>query len=452
MKKGKIIKALLKIVIFVVIFSVLFTSTLSVLFVGVDRMSYNSVQSFYEEPENSVDAVYIGSSNVLAFWNPLLAWQEYGIKIPTLACNSGPVSSLEFLLKEAQKTQPNAVFVMNINTLGEKEVMTLPRFHKVFSYSPLSLNKIQSIERMGDFYDLTVEDKMELYCPMIRFHSRWDTITNKDFDFKTNGYKGAIASPNYLKTYKNVSKGYGYCEDYADLSDMLDRSVTSLLDYCDTQDFEVLFVTVPQSKDSDNLSKYNSINKMITDRGYKTLDLMYKTDELNIDPKKDFYNSDHTNIHGSAKFTHYMADYFIENYGFENKRSKKSNDSWETGLKDYRKKIDTSIMDFEMKPGYTPSILNEPENLTATVENDTTIKLSWYQVEGADGYAVYEKAGKKGIWAKIAETEALDYIDKDFFGFEEKYFYRIVPFKTVDGNKSYGDFSYEAVEAIINLP
>lgn len=451
MKKGRIFKNLLKVVIFIVIFSVLFTSALSVLFVGVDRMSYNSVQGFYDEPEDSVDAVYIGSSNVLAFWNPLLAWQEYGIKVQTLACNSGPVSSLEFLLKEAQKTQPNAVFIMNINTLGEKEVMTLPRFHKIFSYSPLSLNKIQSIERMGDFYDLTTEDKMELYCPMIRFHSRWDSISDKDFDSTTNGYKGSIASPNYLGTYKDVSKKYGYCEDYANLSDMLDRSVTSLLDYCDTQDFEVLFVTVPQSKDSDNLSKYNSINKMISDRGYTVLDLMYKTDELNIFPEKDYYNSDHTNIHGSAKFTHYMADYFIENYGFEDKRSANNDDSWETSLEEYLPVINTSIMDFEMKDGYSPSILDEPANLTAVVNNDTDVVLSWNRVEDADGYAIYKKAGKNGIWAKIAETDKLTFTDTEFLDFEKKYTYRVVPFKNVDETKAYGDFSYEGVEAKIKL-
>lgn len=120
MKKKIVFKSLFKVVIFTVVLVMLVTSATGVLAVSMCPRTYNAVTGFYEEEENSADAVYIGSSNVLAYWNPMLAWEEYGIAVPNFACNAMPISCLEYFLKEAHKTQPDAVYIMNINTLGEK--------------------------------------------------------------------------------------------------------------------------------------------------------------------------------------------------------------------------------------------------------------------------------------------------------------------------------------------
>lgn len=438
MNKMKILKNLFKVVVFAVIFAVLLSGVTSLLACGMDRMSYNSVQGFQEEPEDTLDAVYIGSSNVLAFWNPMMAWEEYGIAVSTLATNSQPLTSAEFMIEEARKTQPNAKYIININTLGE--ITSVPRMHKVFSYLPFSMNKYNNVNRISDLYGFTDEEKMEFYFPIIGFHSRWNELVPADFKGKSNGFNGAIASPNYLGVSVDVSKGYTITENSTPLTETVETGLISLLDYCDKEKLEVLFITVPQSKDEENAGRYNTVNGMIKDRGYTVLDLMDKTEELGIFTDKDYYNRDHTNIHGSLKYTYYLAEYLIENHGFEDKRGNEAYSSWDEGLADYLKVIDSAVLDFQTNADYDPTSLDEPQALTADADKEQ-ITVSWQAVEGADGYEIYEKSGANGKWKVIGETSELVFEDTEFAS-KGKYFYRVVPFAEKDGKKAYGNFSY----------
>ena len=441
MKKKNIFKNLLKVVVFVLIFAILYTTAIPVLSSGSDRMSYNSVKGFYEEQKESLDAVYIGSSNVLAFWNPLFAWKEYGLAISSFATNSQPLAGAEYLIKEARKTQPDALMVVNINTLGEDT--TIPRLHKVFSFAPFSINKFESVNRICDWYGFDNEAKQEFYFPIIRFHSRWNSLVPEDFAIKSNGFKGTLVYGKYFRDSVDVSKKYKISDELTPLPDLHKNSITSLLDYCDAENVEILFVTVPQAKDVNTIGKYNAINKMIEDRGYPVLNLMEKTDEIGISIEKDYYNEDHINIHGSLKYTYYMSEYFIDNYGFKDKRGEEAYKSWDEGLNNYMLKADSSIMDFQMNSAYDYDSLSEPEELTA-VAQPGEILLSWNKVEGAEGYAIYGRRGTGGEWKKVTETskEELSIKNSDEGAV---YFYRVVPFKDSKGKKAYGDFSYSGV-------
>ena len=95
-------------------------------------------------------------------------------------------------------------------------------------------------------------------------------------------------------------------------------------------------MTVPRAeKDEERLSQINQLNAMIEERGYDTLYLMDQTDEMGIDITTDFYNRNHTNVHGSIKYTQYLSEYLIENYGFEDKRFDEAYKSWDKGYKKY---------------------------------------------------------------------------------------------------------------------
>ena len=99
------------------------------------------MSGIYEEPENSLDAVYIGSSNCYAFWNPNIAWEEYGIAVYPYCCSTQPLLATEYLIKEARKTQPNAVYIVNINTLGDAVSDVV--IHRLLDFMPLSKNKLE---------------------------------------------------------------------------------------------------------------------------------------------------------------------------------------------------------------------------------------------------------------------------------------------------------------------
>jgi len=334
MKKSYIIKA----VLFTLIFILLFAYISKVVTYPSDYRNYQWIGGFYEEEEESLDAVYIGSSNCYAFWDSMTAWDEYGIAVFPYSCNAMSFLATEYLIKETRKTQPDALFVVNINTISETTV-TIEKVHHLLDYMPMSLNKLELIDALAEAGDFTTEEKMECIVPMLRYHGRWSDLSKRDFKYKVNGMKGSSVYSTFLNSYVDITDRYVLTDETADIPEMYEKALTSLLDYCDEEKVKVLFVTVPRAeKDEERLSQINQLNAMIEERGYDTLYLMDQTDEMGIDITTDFYNRNHTNVHGSIKYTQYLSEYLIENYGFEDKRFDEAYKSWDKGYKKYSKK------------------------------------------------------------------------------------------------------------------
>lgn len=445
------IKIGIKITSFLIIFLMLLNFCMSVFTVNVCNRTYNSVKDFYKEKKNSVDAVYIGSSNALAYWNAMLAWEEYGIVVPNFACNGMPVPCMQYFLEEAHRAQPDAVYVMNLNTLGNENIPNEYKHQRIFMYAPFSINKVEGIFRFNDFFDVGKSNLAEYFAPVIRFHSNWNNVTEKDFQLESNGFRGSDVEDYYLLNRKDYTKKYKMHDEFTELDNDLENSVHNLLDYCDEEKLKVLFVTVPQARTKNLVGKYNSVNKIISDRGYDTLNLLNDEKihkEMNFDVSKDFYNNNHTNVYGSRKVTYYISEYLIEKYGFENKRDNENYSDWNDSLDEYMKIAYTALPEFATDRNYDPSVLSYPSGLKVA-ETDEGISVNWNEVEGADGYTVYERLGVNEQWKKIGETEKCSLTDKEYKS-KTEYYYRVAPFRNDKNKKVYGDFSYKGVNLIMS--
>lgn len=461
MKKNYIIKS----VLFALIFILLFAYVSKVVTYPSDYRNYQWIGGFYEEEEESLDAVYIGSSNCYAFWNSMTAWDEYGIAVYPYSCNAMSFIATEYLIKETRKTQPDALFVVNVNTISETTV-TIEKVHHLLDYMPFSLNKLELIDALADAGDFTTEERMECIVPMLRYHSRWSDLSEKDFNYEVNGMKGSSAYSTFLKTYVDITDRYVLTDETADVPETYAEALDSLLDYCDEEKVNVLFVTVPRAeKDEERLKQINKINELIEERGYDTLYLIDETEAIGLDITTDFYNRNHTNVHGSIKYTQYLSEYLIENYGFENKKGNEAYSSWDKGYEKYSKKIMPYVLDIELDSAHRDYTLSQPADLQAEVKTAEVpaeeVQVSWKAVENADGYAVYRKEGTKGVWQQLAVTDKTNYVDimtadenmesgeTDVEDTQTKsqttYTYTVVPYCEESGEKYYGNFAYLGV-------
>ncbi len=441
----KILKVSIKVIAFLLVFIALFSSVTNIL-VSNGYMDYQGIRGFYDERKNSLDAVYIGSSNCLAYWNPIFAWEEYGISVYSYACNTQPFFAVEYLIKEARKTQPDAVFVVNINTLNDSNV-SFQQMHKLLDAMPFSLNKLALTKRLADIGEYSFEDRLEFYFPVIRYHSRWKELEIEDFELKVNGMKGAITYSPYLSRIEDLRDSYIYNENTTDLTEDIITAAESLLDYCDKENVEVVFVTVPQTREKANdIKKYNALNELIESRGYPTLCLIDQPDTVNLNLETDFYNNHHTNIHGSVKFTHYVSEYLVENYGFENKRGMEEYSDWEEGYEKYAPKVAPHVLDFEWTQNRNYDLYRPATFLVNGVEDG--VEITWSKVVGADGYTLYKKEEYKGEWKRVISTEGGEYLDTDV----EKgktYYYTVAPYSLEDGEEFYGYYKYNGKKIII---
>ena len=192
------------------------------------------------------------------------------------------------------------------------------------------------IHYMSELGGYTLGERMEFYFPIIRFHDRWNDLYTFDFKKTDEKYKGSSNYNNFISNAVDCSGALYDFEERIPVSQQLEDGIHDLLDYCEEENVKVLFVLTPQSvKDATKRGQQNTLKDIVVERGFDMLDMNELVDEIGLNDRIDFYNREHTNLHGSIKVTDYLSRYLIENYGFEDKRGDENYADWEKDTKDY---------------------------------------------------------------------------------------------------------------------
>lgn len=300
----------------------------------------------FEEPENSLDAVFLGSSTTYAYWNPAVAWKEKGIAVYSMTNASQPVEISHYLIDDMRKKQPDALYIINITRMLEVEKYYNAKVHRYVSTYPLTVNKYKALDYMLDITDVPLNERWEYYFPIIRFHTRWKELKKFDVTFTSDNYKSASKYSSYLKKSRVRQPVVYDFGNYEEITETMKNSLQTIMDYCKTEQVRVLFVMMPQplQREQSN-NRQNTVAKILEENGFDVLDLRKKVSEVGLDYSKHYYDERHTNIHGSLLVTDYISDYLIENYGFEDKRGREEYASWDKECKAYYKIISKHLWD-----------------------------------------------------------------------------------------------------------
>lgn len=235
-----IIKPFLFIAVFLM---VLFPVTKIVTSPG-NYLVYQWIRGFYEEEKDSLDAVYIGSSEVYAFWQAALGWDFYGISVWPYATSSQPLQAVRYIIEDARKTQPDALYIIDIPS-NDLSTCSLNQIHWLTDYMPWSLTKLKLIHSLCKMEGYTLMDSLEFYLPLYRYHARWDELVQQDFSYELDGTKGGSQYNNFLKTSKDVSGSYRKMDLSGELSDETETYFNGLFDYIDQEHIKVLLSPTP---------------------------------------------------------------------------------------------------------------------------------------------------------------------------------------------------------------
>ncbi|MBR3969326.1 MAG: hypothetical protein IKJ93_07035 [Clostridia bacterium] len=438
---------------------VLLISMISPLFTVSDKRFYRNVRGLYEEKPKSLDAVYVGSSNVFASWQAPAAFEEYGIACYGMSIGSLPALSIKYLVEECRKTQPDALYIINLNNFKPSGMeVTESDIHSVTNFLPMSGTKIKLINALSEKLGYTGLDKAEFFLPIIRFHSGWNEFTPNTYDYELDGLKGAASYSLFLKKRTDILKDFQYTSQRSPILESQEEALRDLISYFQNENAKVLFVFAPQAITNEiHIEQINTMKDFVNEQGLPVVDFMEDIDSLNLDIGYDFYDKFHFNVHGSLKFTHALGAYLKENYGFTDKRGNPDYASWDEAAKTYTDILKPYTLDFERDNSLRDKNVDKP-TLSGCEANGQSIKLNWTKTSKATGYAVYRqytdpKTKKLLPWEFVAETDGdtLTYTDNELQR-NVKYKYTVVPFYTKDGQKVYGDFDFEGISATTTLP
>lgn len=352
----------LRALIFLIIAALLFVYLNQVFSIGNTDASKEIITSFYEEEDNTIDVVYMGTSATNRYFNPPLAYEEEGIAVYNMAIMGMPMFFVPTLIDEVEKTQDPQLYIIELrNVLKSKDEVTDAHIRRVTDSMKFSPNRFKAVDIALDYTEGAEgeisnidEEKLSYYIPIVKYHSRLTAgeITAGDV-FLADGQsavKGYVLSQ--LTVTQKSQKASVYSDERAALAPEMEGALVDVLDICDqlrADGKEVMFVLSPYVVKDGQMAKFNTAMDMVEERGYTVLNCNDEDvlADMDIDWETDFYNSKHVNYMGAEKYTMYLTDYITENYDLPDRRGDDAYASWGEAYDKYKDYVKDGIQYYE---------------------------------------------------------------------------------------------------------
>lgn len=307
---------------------------------------------FYDEPENTWDCVFVGTSCVDREWAAPLAWNDYGMTVYPMNTSVQPIALTTNLLTEVRKKQDVKLAVVDIRGIQKSKMNPIEkRIRRITDNMKYSSNRTETVEKAIDFYKefysqedvedgakmLDQLDESSLYFPFLKYHSRWKTgLTRNDFLKKESEMKGVY---NYKKRPFKVEKvePTKVIDGVGELDEMQKGILDEIFEYGQSTNLPMLFISSPVQVSKNDQLELNAALQYLEDKGADVINFNTeeKYEELDLDFSQDLFNESHLNSRGAVKFTKVFSQYLHDTYQFEDKRGQQEYQEWDEAYEKY---------------------------------------------------------------------------------------------------------------------
>lgn len=387
----------IKIAIFLVI-NVLMLNLLSEIF--IDKNLTSSVRyevkhlgfnHFYEEREDSLDVVFLGSSHVYSGISPMEMWNLHGISGYDCTSSSQDAIKSYYFLEEIFKYQSPKVVVFDLMSLfigktndeiSNRSAFNCLRFSPVFvKMAWESMNKDNN------------ESLLFLTFPVFRYHSRWEELKKIDFESRATrdlakGYDMSYGTVQAVKlTQENfpLLTGDKQTSEVQPIEEESATYIRKMVNLCSKEGVKMLFIKTPVTGYTHKMG--NAMQNFADECDVPLIDYNLKWQELGIDYTTDFLDTVHLNLNGAQKLSVALGQTLKNTYNIGGHKEDPMYADWNS---DYLK-YEASIAALELSgcSNVTAWIEKTKNNRyvimysgdSAKISNDM---LSWLQIENLD--------------------------------------------------------------------
>lgn len=268
---------------------------------------------FYDLQKDSLDVVFMGSSNIHCDINPNILWQNYGITAYDFSADQQSLGGTYCYMQEMFKYQsPKLVVVDVLSALGSKDSDDSANH---FTFDPMKM----SIIKLKGIYNVVPSDQwIEMVFPIVKYHYRYSEISSLDYKYfisdKENIFNGYFA---YM-VVNSFDKPVDDTENIGNVPDDVKNIFDKMTELCKENGAEILFIKTPLTY-SDANSYYRGISEYLEGKAdFICFNDYY--DEIGLDFTSDFGDMMHMNYYGAEKFTNYLGGIIVDKYDIENKR------------------------------------------------------------------------------------------------------------------------------------
>ncbi len=288
--------------------------------------------------QGNVDVVLYGGSNLLRFYQPLEAWNQKGYTSYNYATSSAKADLLKAYIEDSRVSNEAVLYVCDIRsypmiteTIDDASLRNWSDSLPVFSRA-----RWNGISSFLFSRDLRETDVPSFYLDIIKYHTNTNALKSEDQwrYWNLNGIynvdKGFDANDGHVPFERpNVIETIG------ELTSQQANALDELLNYCDDNNLQILFICCPYAITEEDWLTINAVGKRITERGYDFVNFNHYYDEIGLDFETDFGDINHVNFLGAEKYTQYLMNYISSHYELPDHRNDEQYARWNSDYESF---------------------------------------------------------------------------------------------------------------------
>lgn len=296
----------------------------------------STMKGFYSQPRNTMQVLFVGTSNAACGFSPNQLFQEHGICSYNLATEQQPLLSTYYLIQEAKRLHGDSLttIVLDPSGLFQNQTKELEEMFTIKALTNMQLSPVK-IEAMlaceERFNDVSA---LEELVPLLGYHSRWYSLESEDVAFADDGGGRAFTRGQHIvfsllinnessstislqdklnaiptETNRTEAKRTEAAEMSLESNRLIMADITA---YCKDNGLDLLFVRLPRQNANDLQRK--TILEVAEELNVGFLDLNTRAarSKMGFNSQLDIFSDDHLNIYGSRKAMAVVGDYLAE--------------------------------------------------------------------------------------------------------------------------------------------
>ena len=273
---------------------------------------YGQIESFYDEPKDSIDVLVVGGSHAMCSISPIEIYDDTGLTTYNLATWSQPVWVSYHYIKEALKYQQPEVVILDVfGSFYDRSYLTGVDVDLVSDdYAQLMRPSLNLLElNFARFRTQVTRKSWSEYLNIAKYHSRLIELTAEDFEkiFTDDSTTAKGYGPFYtIESFADYQ--YPQTDKTADLYPYAQEYLLRIIELLKSEGIRPVLVKIPHIADENDMMLINTIEQIAEEQQVDFLDFC-TGNPLNMDFAQDFSDHGHVNNYGAKKVTAAVSDY-----------------------------------------------------------------------------------------------------------------------------------------------
>ena len=313
----RIVRCVLKAAVAIVSFALIFCLIQPFFipkFISNEAESTVLVNSFRALPENSVDVLFLGSSQMFRTVDSERLYNKYHINAWNYGASGQLMSITPYYLYEALKTQSPKLIVVEVGCIFYKN-SDLTQKEIAWNYAPTRLTK-EKIASLKEVLGSTPKAYMQAFFPLLVYHDRWRTLNDPvnggsqydlEYVFHPERYNGLYPRGFVgLDIVNQQELNYDKSDDaIREIPEESRTAVGAIAKECRERNIRLLFFKSPAPVWT--RGECETVSRFMAEMELDYIDLNECYEEMAVNGATDFSDSKHLNADGARKVTDYLA-------------------------------------------------------------------------------------------------------------------------------------------------